>query len=468
MTLQSQIEANPSLAGALEDQLMSLTMDLSGAVAAEEEAVSTLRKLQEEDAAAAAGAGSNDSPSSVPGSDAAIQEALRRSMEEDTLPDIRRFSASAPDIAAALRNLLVDQVATHPENGIRYVSETPPSFVVPQFAEKEMQGMVDKLLIDDYVTAHTTSEGILNWDRMGGEGGVEGSPGSGASKSVVLHTLGDGNCLCHAASLLLWRIHDRETLLRSCIGATLMPESGDGSSVGEIKARFYAERSRTDVALGILPPEEEALAIQWDEQLGIVMTEHSASRRAGYLSELHAFVLANVLRRPIVLLGGQDALLSGMVGVYLPLLWRDPDLVSKAPLLLMFNGAHFSAVTTVAGTSNGNPRSLYLATKAGLIPPRFLTEEEAADPDAILSTWLHVLSPHPTGEGVIIALDPPADPLVHPISPSVSPSSIDQFVATLQRQFFVAMRDETATGSATPLASATPRDGASAFAFPDP
>ena len=451
ITLQSQLEANPGMMAAVEDRLLVLTMDLTRAEADLAEAEAEMDEFL--NPAEPLGGGGAD--------DDGMSEALRRSMEEETLPAVRRFSASEPELASALRTMLAGLVIDDEEHGLRAMAETPPVFVVPAFGDATMQALVNKLLIDEYVTARTEADdaGVLNWRRSE----------TGASRAVVLHTLGDGNCLCHSASLLLWRVHDRTTVLRSCIASTLMPSSSSdaaAATVAAIKARFFAERKRIDVALGIQEPSETALASQWDEQLGLVMTDHGASLRAGYLTELHAFVLANVLRRPIVLFGDHDALLAGMVGVYLPLLWGDPGLTSRAPLVVLFNGAHFSAVTTVQGTSGGERRALLLQTKAGTLPPRFLTPDEHIIADDLLAAWLELLPESEAYGAPLVALDPLSahDP-VHVFDPEASSAS--SLVATLQRQFFVTMRNETSAASATPVAAATPRDGQRAFAFPD-
>lgn len=43
-----------------------------------------------------------------------------------------------------------------------------------------------------------------------------------------------------------------------------------------------------------------------------------------FLADIHCFTLANVLRHPIIIYGDKTAAMSGLAGIYLPLLWDDP------------------------------------------------------------------------------------------------------------------------------------------------
>ena len=51
--------------------------------------------------------------------------------------------------------------------------------------------------------------------------------------------------------------------------------------------------------------------------------------RCRFLADIHCFTLANVLRHPIIIYGDKMAAMSGLAGIYLPLLWDDPAGVSS-------------------------------------------------------------------------------------------------------------------------------------------
>jgi hypothetical protein len=132
--------------------------------------------------------------------------------------------------------------------------------------------------------------------------------------SEQVRTTPDGNCLSHACSLGVWGYHDHDAELRRAVCATMgAPVVG-----GAIRKRFCAALQR----IGI-PPD------QWDIEWRHEMDAFAGSLRGGrgrsraFLSDVHCFVLANVLRRPLVIYGGAMALAAGLAGVYLPLLWTN-------------------------------------------------------------------------------------------------------------------------------------------------
>ena len=74
----------------------------------------------------------------------------------------------------------------------------------------------------------------------------------------------------------------------------------------------------------------------------------------GSLEEIHIFVLANILRRTIIVMS--DDTLRGPYGdsyspinfggIYLPLLWDSVDCV-KSPLVIGYANGHFTAVVSI-------------------------------------------------------------------------------------------------------------------------
>jgi hypothetical protein len=94
---------------------------------------------------------------------------------------------------------------------------------------------------------------------------------------------------------------------------------------------------------------------------------------------VHVFTLANVLRRPLVIYGDEQAAAAALSGIFLPLLWPDPSSqCSRQPVAVLYGWSHFSLLCTVAGEGPATPPLLPLSTRDGPLQPRFLTAEEEA------------------------------------------------------------------------------------------
>lgn len=103
---------------------------------------------------------------------------------------------------------------------------------------------------------------------------------------------------------------------------------------------------------------EEQWAHEWEEVIRLIsQTEFPFGPNGaqyGSLEEIHVFVLANILRRTIIV--ASDETLRGAYeesyapinfgGVYLPLLWDSVDCV-KSPLVIGYADGHFTAVVSI-------------------------------------------------------------------------------------------------------------------------
>lgn len=186
-----------------------------------------------------------------------------------------------------------------------------------------------------------------------------------------LATSGDGNCLLHAASLSMWGFHDRKLTLRSALYKVL----SKGEYRDAIWRRWRFHQTRLNKQAGFVYSEIE-WAKEWEEIVAMASPEprHSekgASRRrsvaidrnsdsiddnATYesLEEIHIFALSHVLRRAIIVVA--DTVLRDMNGeamapipfggIYLP--FEIPaNECHRAPLLLTYDMAHFSALVSM-------------------------------------------------------------------------------------------------------------------------
>lgn len=103
---------------------------------------------------------------------------------------------------------------------------------------------------------------------------------------------------------------------------------------------------------------------EWDKEWNLIVSAAEDLRRTpgystfstsyAFLEEMHVFVLANVLKRPIIILGestvrslrdGDSLEHNNFVGIYLPLLWC-PTLCDRSPIILCFFMNHFQPLIT--------------------------------------------------------------------------------------------------------------------------
>lgn len=214
-----------------------------------------------------------------------------------------------------------------------------------------------------------------------------------------LATTGDGNCLLHAASLAMWGFHDRKLTLRSALHGVL----SKGVYRDAIWRRWRFHQCRLNKLAGFVYSEVE-WAKEWEEIVAMASPEprnslskgSASSRRrsvaldrnysgdsveddnATYesLEEVHIFALAHVLRRTIIVIA--DTVLRDMNGeamapipfggVYLP--FEIPaNECHRAPLLLTYDMAHFSALVSMDISSDPAPSLIPLVDVENILLP---------------------------------------------------------------------------------------------------
>lgn len=171
---------------------------------------------------------------------------------------------------------------------------------------------------------------------------------------VPLKTNGDGNCLLHAASQFMWGIQDIDLTLRKTLWDALME-----TDTRNFKYRWEIEsvRSQEFDATGLRYDTKN-----WDEEWQKVVkmaaiTSHSDHHGLSYesLEEIHIFVLANILRRPIIVIADRvlrsfdnNASLAPLHfgGIYLPLHWPANECY-KYPIVLGYDMQHFSPLVAI-------------------------------------------------------------------------------------------------------------------------
>lgn len=182
---------------------------------------------------------------------------------------------------------------------------------------------------------------------------------------LPLATTGDGNCLLHAASLGMWGFHDRDLVLRKAL-YTMMRTGAEREA---LKRRWRWQQTQQNKESGLVYTEEE-WEREWTELLKLASSEPRThfSKNGGTgggvdnsedpvyesLEEFHVFVLAHILRRPIVVVadtmlrdsGGEAFAPIPFGGIYLPL-EVPPNRCHCSPLVLAYDQAHFSALVSM-------------------------------------------------------------------------------------------------------------------------
>lgn len=272
-----------------------------------------------------------------------------------------------------------------PIPNVQHTVDTPDyTFTLPDLTiyGDEYRKFLEKDLIECSTLNSLESTQRLNWWADSGF----------CRKLWPLATTGDGNCLLHAASLAMWGFHDRKLTLRAALHGVL--------STGEYKdalwRRWRFQQTRLNKQAGFVYSNIE-WAKEWDEIVCMASPEprqskNSSRRRsiavqdsiddnATYesLEEVHILALSHVLRRTIIVVA--DTVLRDMNGeamapipfggVYLP--FEIPaNECHRAPLLLTYDMAHFSALVAMECSSELPPALIPLTDyENALLPIQF-------------------------------------------------------------------------------------------------
>ncbi|KAJ8398385.1 hypothetical protein AAFF_G00426400 [Aldrovandia affinis] len=219
----------------------------------------------------------------------------------------------------------------------------------------DFRGFVERDLIEQSMMVALEHAGRLNWWTR-----VVPS----CQSLLPLATSGDGNCLLHAASLGMWGFHDRDLMLRKSLYALI----DHGQEREALRRRWRWQQTQQNKESGLVYTEEEWQK-EWNELLKLASSEPrihystntnctgaESSEEPVYesLEEFHVFVLAHVLRRPIVVVadtmlrdsGGEAFAPIPFGGIYLPV--EVPAIkCHRSPLVLAYDQAHFSALVSM-------------------------------------------------------------------------------------------------------------------------
>ncbi|XP_035687593.1 tumor necrosis factor alpha-induced protein 3-like [Branchiostoma floridae] len=237
---------------------------------------------------------------------------------------------------------------------------------------------------------------------------------------TALQTIGDGNCLPHAVSLYMWGVQDKKLSLRRYLDCT-MQEDG-----GALRERWaHQRRARDAVVPGVPIGGVDYAPGQWNGewttmvQMASAAPNESEPNQTRYrpLEEFHIFVLANILRRPIVVFAdtsvrddeGNSWAPIPFGGIYLPLLHTPAECV-RSPILLGYNNQHFTPLlTTQTPPQNGAspstqhpPQTISLMRQNGeRLPVQYvLPKEEGRD---LLAEYFNIIPADDSSDNTLLA-----------------------------------------------------------------
>uniref|UniRef100_A0A669CME2 ubiquitinyl hydrolase 1 n=1 Tax=Oreochromis niloticus TaxID=8128 RepID=A0A669CME2_ORENI len=277
--------------------------------------------------------------------------------QEDNAQE-KRLSRGISHASSAIVSLARLQVASECTSE-QFPLEMPIyTFQLPDLSvySEDFRSFIERDLIEQSTMMALEQAGRLNW---------WSTMCTSCKKLLPLATTGDGNCLLHAASLGMWGFHDRDLMLRKSL-YTMMKS---GAERDALKRRWRWQQTQQNKESGLLYTEEE-WEKEWNELLKLASSEprthlsKNGNTSGGVdnsedpvyesLEEFHVFVLAHVLRRPIVVVadtmlrdsGGEAFAPIPFGGLYLPL-EVPPSRCHCSPLVLAYDQAHFSALVSM-------------------------------------------------------------------------------------------------------------------------
>ena len=209
---------------------------------------------------------------------------------------------------------------------------------------------------------------------------------------IPLYTTGDGNCLLHAASLAMWGFEDKQFILRNALYESLTTADRNSNTLQD-RCRMSVSSMLRDVQVNV---SDNDWFLEWQQIVNQARPNGNGHQQS--LEESHIFVLANILRRPIIIYGvpkvrsfntGGAMLNINFHGIYLPLLWGS-QLCHKPPLCLGYGVGHFTALVPA-----GNPQQQLVVpltdNNGHVLPIHFLLQAEEHNTSYLLGQYLDVI-----------------------------------------------------------------------------
>ncbi|XP_058854589.1 OTU domain-containing protein 7A isoform X1 [Acipenser ruthenus] len=277
---------------------------------------------------------------------------------QDDIAQEKRLSRGISHASSAIVSLARSHVVSECSSELFPLEMPIYTFQLPDLSvySEDFRSFIERDLIEQSTMVALEQAGRLNW---------WATMCTSCKRLLPLATTGDGNCLLHAASLGMWGFHDRDLVLRKSLYAMMK----SGAERDALKRRWRWQQTQQNKESGLVYTEDE-WEKEWSELLKLASSEPRThfSKNGGSggavdnsedpvyesLEEFHVFVLAHVLRRPIVVVadtmlrdsGGEAFAPIPFGGIYLPL-EVPPNRCHCSPLVLAYDQAHFSALVSM-------------------------------------------------------------------------------------------------------------------------
>ncbi|XP_065585213.1 OTU domain-containing protein 7B isoform X2 [Cyrtonyx montezumae] len=364
---------------------------------------------------------------------------------QDDIVQEKRLSRGISHASSTIVSLARSHVSSNGSS--EHLLEMPIStFQLPDLTvySEDFRSFIERDLIEQSMLVALEQAGRLNW-----WANVDPS----CQRLLPLATTGDGNCLLHAASLGMWGFHDRDLVLRKSL-YTLMDKGVEREA---LKRRWRWQQTQQNKESGLVYTEEEWQK-EWNELIKLASSEprvHYGANGGGCggvesseepvyesLEEFHVFVLAHVLKRPIVVVadtmlrdsGGEAFAPIPFGGIYLPL-EVPANKCHRSPLVLAYDQAHFSALVSMEQKEPTKDQAVIPLTDSEhkLLPVHFAVDPgkdwqwgkddsdnvKLASVTLSLEAKLHLLHSYMNVKWITLPCDTQA-PLAQPESPTAS------------------------------------------------
>ncbi|CAM9123057.1 unnamed protein product [Bubo scandiacus] len=364
---------------------------------------------------------------------------------QDDIVQEKRLSRGISHASSTIVSLARSHVSSNGSS--EHLLEMPIcTFQLPDLTvyAEDFRSFIERDLIEQSMLVALEQAGRLNW-----WANVDPS----CQRLLPLATTGDGNCLLHAASLGMWGFHDRDLMLRKSL-YTLMDKGVEREA---LKRRWRWQQTQQNKESGLVYTEEEWQK-EWNELIKLASSEprvHYGTNGGGCggvesseepvyesLEEFHVFVLAHVLKRPIVVVadtmlrdsGGEAFAPIPFGGIYLPL-EVPANKCHRSPLVLAYDQAHFSALVSMEQKEPAKDQAVIPLTDSEhkLLPVHFAVDPgrewqwgkddsdnvKLASVTLSLEAKLHLLHSYMNVKWITLPCDMQA-PLAQPESPTAS------------------------------------------------
>ncbi|KAF3853744.1 hypothetical protein F7725_014432 [Dissostichus mawsoni] len=255
-------------------------------------------------------------------------------------------SMVCPELTEQIRREIAASLHQRKGDFACYFLTDPVTFTLPADIEDLPPAVQEKLfdeVLDRDVQKELEEESpVINWSL---ELGTRLD-----SRLYALWNRTAGDCLLDSVLQATWGIYDKDSVLRKTLHDSLHDCSHWFYTRWKEWESWYSQSFGLHFSL-----REE----QWQEDWAFILS--LASQPGASLEQTHIFVLAHILRRPIIVYGvkyyksfrGETLGYTRFQGVYLPLLWEQ-SFCWKSPIALGYTRGHFSALVAMENDGYDN------------------------------------------------------------------------------------------------------------------